>query len=141
MIKYNQYKSISKEFSKKESKENTISFNKLTNNMDNSYMSIGNIKINQNINCLSKNNQDINSKYNLNEKIIHENCYAHLTNVYKCDNMRCIENKKMYEELRKNTLKLKFENENLRRKCLEMGADVYVMNEFTKLTEKSILNK
>ena len=115
LLKYSQYKSISREFKKK---EETISFNKFNNN----YSS------NMNIQSTAKSNQSTFTKFNkitlqnINQRNSLKNAPSvDMSGLYNCENPKCKENKVLYEELRKMKIKLKLENEDWKKKCLDLG--------------------
>ena len=58
--------------------------------------------------------------------------------INKCDNVKCLENKKMFEELRKMTLKLKLENKGWMKKVQALENKNIDIKDYFK--EKSIFN-
>ena len=136
IIKYNQFKSISSAFNIKEEKDkNMASYQSNKEVLYNLYGSNNIIKNSKNSFLdVKKNKNDLKNKTDS----AMENDSA---NIYKCENSKCQESLKLYEELRKLTLRLKYENENWIKRCLDLGGDLLTIKELQNSREKSIIDK
>jgi len=136
LIKYNQYKSISSAFNIKEEKDkNSAPYQSNKEVLYNLYGSNKIIK-NSKKNYSDKNKNENEFTYKADTAVEYDS-----TNVYKCENTKCQESIKLYDELRKLTLRLKYENEGWIKRCLDLGGDLLTIRELQNCREKSIIHK
>ena len=140
LTKYNQFKLIAKEFCTYKNNDLNISFCKNDKNSNNNSFISNKSSLSSNFlkNDL-KNPHEFNKKSTVSPTKINNNIYDMMNNkINKCDNVKCLENKKMFEELRKMTLKLKLENKGWMKKVQALENKNIDIKDFFK--EKSIFN-